>query len=466
MAVTKCFDVLVIGAGPAGLAIAAACAEQGLDVACLSPTGVQPWHNTYGIWYDELPADLLPTVGHSWQKVYVRNQRVNPIAVSPTAVNPTAVSPTAVSSTAVGPVATASNTVNIQDDVSGMVGAQLLGRHYAFFDNEALQKHLLEHCCDITWLSGLATDVDHGDTHATVFCRPPDELNAQPTSYCAHLVIAANGHRSPLVQRPNSKEPLAFQIAYGVLGRFSCPPIAPDSMMLMDFDDGYLQPEERQQPTFLYAVDMGDGRYFVEETALAVRPTLPFDFFKNRLERRLAARGCHLLEQVSEEHCLFPMNPLVPPAQNVLAYGAAASMVHPASGYMVGLALRYAPELAATIATSLQTASEPRAIGGSSAAAWQHLWPQDARYRQQLYRFGLEALLTMDSPQTQAFFKAFFAIPEPDWQGYLSNHLSTAGILRAMTQVFVRAPWRVRGKLVRAALQQPGMLLPASSQQT
>ena len=353
-----------------------------------------------------------------------------------------------------------------QDDISGMVGAQLLGRHYAFFDNEALQKHLLEHCCDITWLSGLASNVEHGDTHATVFCRPPDELNAQPTSYYAHLVIAANGHRSPLVQRPDSKDKLAFQVAYGVLGRFSRPPIAPDSMMLMDFDDGYLQPEERQQPTFLYAVDMGDGRYFVEETALAVRPKLPFGFFKDRLERRLAARGCTLLEQTSEEHCLFPMNPLVPPAQNTLAYGAAASMVHPASGYLVGLALRYAPELAATIATSLQTTSEPVAIGSSSATAWQHLWPQDARYRQQLYRFGLEALLTMDSPQTQAFFKAFFAIPEPDWQGYLSNRLTTAGILRAMTQVFVHAPWRVRGKLISAALQQPGMLLPTSSQQT
>lgn len=441
---TTCFDVLVIGAGPAGLAIAAACADQGLDVACLSPAGVQPWHNTYGLWYDELPADLLPTIGHSWQKVYMRNQRVDPVATN----------------------ADASDTQDdIHDDVLGMVGAHLLGRHYAFFDNEALQKHLLEHCHNITWLTGLASHVEHSDTHTTVFCRPPDGVSTQPTNYCARLVIAASGHRSPLVHRPNHDDDLAFQVAYGVVGRFSRPPIAPDSMMLMDFDDGYLHPEERQQPTFLYAVDMGDGTFFVEETALAVRPKLPFDFFKDRLERRLAARGCILLEQISEERCLFPMNPLVPPAQNILAYGAAASMVHPASGYMVGLALRYAPALAATIATSLQTANVV-AEEGSALTAWQHLWPPDARYRQQLYRFGLEALLTMDSPQTQAFFKAFFAIPESDWQGYLSNRLTTTGILRAMTQVFVRAPWRVRGKLMAAAWQHPRMLLPTSSQQT
>ena len=86
-----------------------------------------------------------------------------------------------------------------------MVGAQLLGRHYAFFDNEALQTHLLEHCRDITWLTGLASNIEHSDTYSTVLCRPSDDLNSQPTRYCAHLVIVASGHRSPLVQRPDDE---------------------------------------------------------------------------------------------------------------------------------------------------------------------------------------------------------------------------------------------------------------------
>lgn len=436
--VTQCFDVLVIGAGPAGLAIAAACADQGLNVACLSLHGVQPWHNTYGVWYDELPAELLPTIGHSWQKVYVRTQRISP------------------------------DIQHIPEDIGGdiggdigMRGAQLLGRQYAFFDNDMLQKHLLERCYHVTWLTGFVSQVEHEATASTVYCRP-DAHNATLERHQARLVIDASGHRSPLIARPADQ--LAFQVAYGVVGTFSRPPIAPNSMMLMDFDDGYLHPEERQQATFLYAADMGNGQYFVEETALAVRPALPFGFFKDRLERRLAARGCTLLSSSSQEHCLFPMNPRIPPAQATLAYGAAASMVHPASGYMVGLALRYAPELAATIATSLQSQQQQNIPSGKLAmTAWQHLWSADTRYRQQLYRFGLEALLSMDSPHTQAFFQAFFAIPERDWRGYLSNRLTTVGILRAMTQVFVRAPWRVRGKLVAAALKHPNMLLPTAT---
>ena len=43
-------DVLVIGAGPAALAIAAALAERGVHLALLAPADPQaPWANTYGI---------------------------------------------------------------------------------------------------------------------------------------------------------------------------------------------------------------------------------------------------------------------------------------------------------------------------------------------------------------------------------------------------------------------------------
>jgi lycopene beta-cyclase len=51
-------DVLVVGAGPAGRAVAAACAERGLDTALTDPSPGRPWRATYGAWTDELPADL------------------------------------------------------------------------------------------------------------------------------------------------------------------------------------------------------------------------------------------------------------------------------------------------------------------------------------------------------------------------------------------------------------------------
>lgn len=50
-------DVLVIGAGPAGLALAAACARAGLSAAVLAPDPEAPWAPNYGAWAAELPPE-------------------------------------------------------------------------------------------------------------------------------------------------------------------------------------------------------------------------------------------------------------------------------------------------------------------------------------------------------------------------------------------------------------------------
>ena len=48
-------DVLVLGAGPAGMAIASALGKEKLKVDVLSPNGPnEPWPNTYGIWGNEV----------------------------------------------------------------------------------------------------------------------------------------------------------------------------------------------------------------------------------------------------------------------------------------------------------------------------------------------------------------------------------------------------------------------------
>ena len=48
-------DVLVLGAGPAGMAIASALGKEKLHVEVLSPNGPdEPWPNTYGIWGKEV----------------------------------------------------------------------------------------------------------------------------------------------------------------------------------------------------------------------------------------------------------------------------------------------------------------------------------------------------------------------------------------------------------------------------
>ena len=60
-------DVLVLGAGPAGMAIASALGKEKLDVEVLSPNGPdEAWPNTYGIWGEEVvvyTSGQLPLVG-------------------------------------------------------------------------------------------------------------------------------------------------------------------------------------------------------------------------------------------------------------------------------------------------------------------------------------------------------------------------------------------------------------------
>ncbi|WP_327560682.1 lycopene cyclase family protein [Actinophytocola sp.] len=62
-------DVLVVGAGPAGWAVAAGCAERGLDTLLVDPYPQRRWAATYGMWAEECA--LLPA-GSRWVEVGAR----------------------------------------------------------------------------------------------------------------------------------------------------------------------------------------------------------------------------------------------------------------------------------------------------------------------------------------------------------------------------------------------------------
>lgn len=51
-------QAVVLGLGPAGRAVAAACAGAGLAVTAIDPDPERPWDATYGAWQDELPAGV------------------------------------------------------------------------------------------------------------------------------------------------------------------------------------------------------------------------------------------------------------------------------------------------------------------------------------------------------------------------------------------------------------------------
>jgi lycopene cyclase-like protein len=391
-------DVLVVGAGPAGLAIAAELAEQGLAVAVLAASDRRdPWPNTYGIWGDEVDAlGLGHLLEHRW------SHTCSYFGSSPTRH----------------------------------------GRDYGLFDKTRLQQFWLERCeaRGVRWHRGQAQELAVKGACSQLTC-------ADGTVLQARLVVDATGHGSSLLQRPD-KGPVAGQAAYGVVGRFSAPPVEPGQFVLMDYRTDHLTEAERQEPpTFLYAMDLGGGRFFVEETSLALAPPVPYAVLQQRLERRLAHRGVAITAVEHEEFCLFPMNlPLPDLDQPVLGFGGAAAMVHPASGYLVGALLRRAPVVAAAVAAAMADPGAPSAV--LARAGWQALWPLELRRKHALYQFGLEKLMRFSEPQLRAHFATFFALPSAQWSGFLTNTATVPELLAAMVRLFVSAPVGVKTGLM------------------
>ncbi|MBD1919197.1 MULTISPECIES: lycopene beta cyclase [Cyanophyceae] len=401
-------DVLVIGAGPAGLSLVAALAETGLAVQGLTlGDPAHPWPNTYGIWVDELEdVGLVPFLEHRWKDCVVH-------------VNS-------------GPVP--------------------LHREYGLLSNDRLQAHWLNQAeqHQVTWHRDKAVHIEHRPTHTQVTTASGEMLTAR-------LVVDATGHQAALVQRSPASD-LAFQAAYGIVGRFSQPPTDPHQMVLMDFRDDYLTPAQRQEPpTFLYAMDLGDGVHFVEETSLAHHPAISLEVLTKRLHQRLGHRGIEIKETHHVERCLFPMNqPLPDLTQRVVGFGGAASMVHPASGYMVGALLRRGPGLASAIASALGSAQTTP--DQAAHQAWQALWPAERVRKHYLYLFGLENLMAFDAPQLHQFFDAFFNLPTDDWSGFLTDNLSLPEVVQAMLGLFGRAPNPVRWGLMRSVFSHGHLL--------
>jgi lycopene beta-cyclase len=398
------FDALVIGSGPAGTIIAAALAERGVKVGGITVTPLrQVWPNTYGIWRDELEdLGLTELLGHCWENCvsYFGKGEVNH------------------------------------------------DRAYGLFDKVKLQNHLLNKCeaGEVEWHQAKATNIEH-DRERSIVTTSTGE------TFRARVVIDASGHKPMFIKRPHQGA-VAFQTAYGIVGRFSTPPVEPQQFVHQDFRSEHLSATERanEPPTFLYAMDFGNDVYFVEETSLAMAPPVSFELLERRLHQRLAARGIKVTEIHEVERCIFPMTlPLPDLHQPVVAFGGAASMVHPASGYMVGALLRRAPGLAAAIATALQDAqAEPAAI---ARAAWQELWNPDRLRKYYLYRFGLEKLMRFDEVLLKQHLDTFFKLPQSQWSGFLADRLSTPELLAAMVRLFAIAPNSLRWGL----MQFPGL---------
>ncbi|MGM0818650.1 MAG: lycopene cyclase family protein [Actinomycetota bacterium] len=383
-------DLLVVGAGPAGLGLAAACADLGLRVHVVAPRPETPWRPTYGLWLDEArEAGLAQALAHAWPRTVVR---------------------------------------------TGAAAQHTLARGYGLLDNAAAQATLTARIRAAG--GGLVEGVVAGADDGRVTLRDGRTITAA-------VVADASGHAPVLAPRP---QPAGFQSAFGVELTLEEPPGAEGAMTLMDFRDG----GSPAPPTFLYAMDLGAGRWFVEETSLVAREPLGFPALEARLRRRLGLRDRWPSTPRMVERCVFPMGaPIAARPPGAFAFGAAASMVHPASGYQVGPSLVRAPVIAAAVAEARRRDLPP---DDAAALAWSRLWSRDRRRQHALHRLGAAVLLDLGLDDLQAFFAAFFTMPEGRWRAYLGDARGVGDVERAMLDLYARVSPRLRWRLTRAAV--------------
>lgn len=180
----------------------------------------------------------------------------------------------------------------------------------------------------------------------------------------------------------------------------------------------------------------------------------PHQVLKRRLERRLEALNVHVSKVLDEEWSYIPVGgPLPRPDQKILAFGAAANLVHPASGYSVARSLKTAPDFARTLAETY--ARERREGGGvarwsegASRQAWERLWSEELRKCHSFHVFGMELLAVMDVKSINDFFIAFFSLPEQLWRGFLSSRLDSNQLLFFALYMFAVAPPQMKARLL------------------
>jgi lycopene beta-cyclase len=373
-------DVVVLGDGPAGRALGAACRDRGLDAVVVGPD--HAWTSTFGAWVDEVPDHRGAFVAETAIDVVAGERR-------------------------------------------------RLGRTYAVFHNQCLRASLDR----APRVVDTVVAVQHHTWGAVV-------RTAGGTPLTAAVVVDAAGAGGVALDRDVHPERTSFQTAYGLV-LSERPDVGGDAAVLMDWRPARGGAAGAEEPTFLYVLPLGGGRWLVEETSLARRRPMAVDELRARLAARLGADLTDRAEHV--EVVSIPMRPGVPGRlQPTVGFGAAAGYVHPATGYSVTASLRAAPRVAAAIASARSSTADP---ARAARAAWDAVWPRPQRRTRALHDYGLEVLLGFGADDVAAFFGTFFSLPDDVWSPYLRVDAAPGEVARAMSAVFSRAPWGLRRRL-------------------
>ena len=393
-------DVVVIGDGPAGSALARACHELGTGVALVGDDA--DWSATYSTWTD----DLLDASGAELLDV--------------DAV-----------------VASASAEV-------WAYGAtpHRLARTYATLDNDRLRSALRE---GVTHHIARVTDVEIGSVGGRAGHRLDLDDGA---TIVARVVIDATGWPARFARSGGERAP-AWQTTLGVVlpeppGGDLGQPTFMDFRRVIGPDGAPSTVGPSGVTTFCYSLPMADG-WLIEETVLAARPAIEPIALLPRLAARLGRHPDSVLaDAVRTEYVRIPLGGSRPgPEQPIIAFGAAAGYVHAATGFSVAASIRAAPRVAAAIDRALATSSgvaDPAPIAET-------VWPSQMRRTRVLHDYGLEVLLDLDDDDVRAFFDAFFDLPIDDWTAYLRVDSSPGEVSAVMARLFRSSNWQLRRRL-------------------
>jgi lycopene beta-cyclase len=387
------FDVVIAGSGPSGLAIAAACAEEGLGVLLLAGRK-STWQANYGAWVDSFTSLGLGDVfSMTWSRADVHLSSHNSCCLE-------------------RPYGRVSN---------GRLRASLTAR---------LEK------AGAVWRAVDASSVCH-DPQGSVVTDDEGGL------WHARVVIDATGHRPALVD--TAGEATLWQIAYGVEGNIRGHGLATDRMVFMDYRTTAHQGQGT--PTFMYGMPMSEDRVFLEETQLVGTADMTMRELQRRLHGRLETRGWTFETQDEEECCVIPMNTPIPDMkQRVVAFGGAAGMVHPASGYLLARVFETAPRVANAIHAAIHSGRRAEDV---CRAAWRQVWRRQDLLARVFYLYGAEIVSQMEHSDTEAHFAAFFSTPQKLWGAYLDG-AGMGLVARTMMSHFLRCGPGLQWKLARS----------------
>ncbi|KAG2488086.1 hypothetical protein HYH03_013389 [Edaphochlamys debaryana] len=423
-------DLIVAGAGPAGIVAAARVAEAGFSVCVVDPDPLAHWPNNYGVWVDEFQAMGLEEYIHIvWPKakVWLHN---------------------------------------------GPDGEKFLNRPFGRVDRPRMKRLLLERCAaaGVTFLNEKVAGCSHGEGSSTVALGSGTKIRGS-------LILDATGHSRRLVQYDKKFDP-GFQGAYGIVAEVESHPFDVDTMLFMDWRDDHthssglesMRKSNEDLPTFLYAMPFSKTKVFLEETSLVSRPAVPFPELKARLDARLEWLGIKVTKIEEEEYCLIPMGGVLPKhPQRVLALGGTAGMVHPSTGFMVGRMLGAAPLVADTIIEQLSRPADRAADAGMATRpsseeeatdmahhVWRAMWPVERIRQRAFFVFGMDVLLTLNLFEMRQFFAAFFSLSDFHWHGFLSTRLNFQQLIAFGLSLFSKASNEARFNLVRKGI--PGLI--------